>query len=321
MKSNLFTGFLLSISLLPSLLFAQESEFVEDRSNSLVEFVDVQDQKPVLTTEANVKEDDVKKVESSTSIEDKTPTPSLAEKKKNLGIHARMSFAMPVGMTAAPNVDGNSSALGNWRWLGTKDALGAAFCYYFNDKMALVAGLDFHLLYFKSLGKVQQNHVELNVGNEFSSTYTYSMMESMEKTVYLTENKKRSLLYYQYALPISFRYHVMGKIWGQLGLELDYISKGKDVYDVSVCSRTSYFVSFGVGGYTEFSEQRQETSVPVRNDVIPNLLISAGTSWPLWGWNVEAALSLSYALKKIDFDYGISSNVFTIGLDVYLWFI
>lgn len=60
MKSNLFTGFLLSISLLSSLLFAQESEFVEDKSNSVVEFTE-SEQKTSESTEVVVKDNDVKK--------------------------------------------------------------------------------------------------------------------------------------------------------------------------------------------------------------------------------------------------------------------
>ena len=123
MKSNLFTGFLLSISLLPSLLFAQESEFVEDRSNTVVEYVE-SDQKPTESTVAVVKDNDVKK----SDIVD-----SLNFMKLFLGAHLGGSFALPLGMTMADDVQNNSEEA-DATWIGAKASVGAALGFYFDNE-------------------------------------------------------------------------------------------------------------------------------------------------------------------------------------------
>lgn len=314
MKSNLFTGFLLSISLLPSLLFAQESEFVEDRSNSVVEYVE-SDQKLTESTEAVIKDNDVKK----SDIVD-----SLNSIKIFLGAHLSGSFAMPLGMTMADDVRNNSEEA-DATWIGAKASVGAALGLYFNRKMALVTGFDYQMLYYKTTDQVPRNHVYTVTGLEYHSD---GMHEEVEETrVRKTSSQDRSITYHLVSVPVSFRYHFLDEVWGQVGVGLDWTMKGKGVYESSITKATievqGYYqpnsqISIPQYGTTYRSQPPIEE--PVKKEFIPSLLLSVGKSWTLGKWNLDAALSFSYALKKIDFDYGLSANTFTIGLDFYAWY-
>lgn len=310
MKSNLFTGFLLSVSLLPSLLFAQESEFVEDRSNTVVEYVE-SDQKPTESTVAVVKDNDVKK----SDIVD-----SLNFMKLFLGAHLGGSFALPLGMTMADDVQNNSEEA-DATWIGAKASVGAALGFYFNRKMALVTGLDYQMLYYKTTDQVPRNHVTTTVGGRYYEDGSYHEYSS-ESKVKITPSQDRSISYYQVAVPVSFRYHFLDDMWGQLGVELGYVLSGKGVYEYSI--EEEYLRDYydpNLRNYYTFSDGSENpVDKPVKKEFIPSLLLSVGKSWTLGKWNLDAALSFSYALKKIDFDYGLSANTFTIGLDFYAWY-
>ena len=286
MKSNLFTGFLLSISLLPSLLFAQESEFVEDRSNTVVEYVE-SDQKPTESTVAVVKDNDVKK----SDIVD-----SLNFMKLFLGAHLGGSFALPLGMTMADDVQNNSEEA-DATWIGAKASVGAALGFYFNRKMALITGIDYQMLYYKTTSPVPRNRQRTYMG--------------LPADVRVTSPQDRSLTYHQISAPISFRYYFMDDVWGQAGIGLDWVLKGKNVYEHS---------DLEINIYTIEEVEYPPTELPVKKEIVPNILFSVGKGWTIGKWNLDAALSFSYALKKIDFDYGLSANTFTIGLDFYAWY-
>ena len=314
MKSNLFTGFLLSISLLPSLLFAQESEFVEDRSNTVVEYVE-SDQKPTESTATVVKDNDVKK----SDIVD-----SLNFMKLFLGAHLGGSFALPLGMTMADDVQ-NSSEEADATWIGAKASVGAALGFYFDRKMALVTGLDYQMLYYKTTDQVPRNRVITVTGSEYYSDGWSGVKEP--RRVSKTSSQDRSITYHQVSVPVSFRYHFLDDLWGQLGVGLGWNLKGKGVYESSITEATievqGYYqpnsqISIPQYGTTYRSQPPIEE--PVKKEFIPSLLLSVGKSWTLGTWNLDAALSFSYALKKIDFDYGLSANTFTIGLDFYAWY-
>lgn len=296
MKSNLWTGLLLSVSLLPSLLFAQESEFVEDRSNTVVEYVE-SDQKPTESTATVVKDNDVKK----SDIID-----SLNSMKIFLGAHFGGSFAMPLGMTMADDVRNNSEEA-NATWIGAKASVGAALGFYFNRKMALVTGLDYQMLYYKTTDQVPRNRV-ITVTMVAFDNQLISESKSVEKT----NLQNRTIIHSLLTIPVSFRYHFLDEVWGQLGVGLDWVFLGKNVYE---CAEERIVHSF----YNP-SDVTYPVTAPQKKEFIPSLLLSVGKSWTLGKWNLDAALSFSYALKKIDFDYGLSANTFTIGLDFYAWY-
>jgi len=314
MKSNLFTGFLWSISLLPSLLFAQESEFVEDRSNTVVEYVE-SDQKPTESTVAVVKDNDVKK----SDIVD-----SLNFMKLFLGAHLGGSFALPLGMTMADDVRNNSEEA-NATWIGAKASVGAALGLYFNRKMALVTGFDYQMLYYKTTDQVPRNHVYTVTGLEYHSD---GMHEEVEETrVRKTSSQDRSITYHLVSVPVSFRYHFLDEVWGQVGVGLDWTMKGKGVYESSITKATievqGYYQpnsQISIPQYGTIYRSQPPIEEPVKKEFIPNLLLSVGKSWTFGKWIFDTALSFSYALKKMDFDYGLSANTFTIGLDLYAWF-
>ncbi|MDY6330238.1 MAG: hypothetical protein SPL52_01905 [Fibrobacter sp.] len=314
MKSNLFTGFLLSISLLPSLLFAQESEFVEDRSNTVVEFAE-SEQKTSESTEVVVKDNDVKK----SDIDDSFKIRSLL-----LGARLGGMFALPLGMSMTDEVQKNHEEA-DATWLGAKAGVGAALCVYFYQKMALVTGLDYQLLYYKTTDQVPRNRVITVTGTEYHVDGWSGVKEP--RRVSKTSSQDRSITYHQVSVPVSFRYHFLDDLWGQLGVGLGWNLKGKGVYESSITKATievqGYYqpnsqISIPQYGTTYRSQPPIEE--PVKKEFIPSLLLSVGKSWTLGKWNLDAALSFSYALKKIDFDYGLSANTFTIGLDFYAWY-
>lgn len=294
MKSNLFTGFLLSISLLPSLLFAQESEFVEDRSSSMVEVVEA-NQKQTESTAAVVQDYDVKKSDVGSSM------------NWILGAHLESSLALPLDMKMAADVQNNSEEA-NATWIGAKFGVGVGVGFYFNPKMALVTGFDFQLLNFSTVDRVPRNRVTRVVGTE---SYGYGRMDIRETQVRKTSPQYRSIKYYQVASPVSFRYHFLEDLWGQLGVCLN-----QAMYTNESGLYENYFeeVSSGIV-YNEYP-----LPSGAKREFIPSLLLSAGKSWTAGKLIFDVALSFSYALKKSDFDYGLSANTFTIGIDFYAWF-
>ena len=297
MKSNLWTGLLLSVSLLPSLLFAQESEFVEDRSNTVVEYVE-SDQKPTESTVAVVKDNDVKK----SDIVD-----SLNFMKLFLGAHLGGSFALPLGMTMADDVRDNSEEA-NATWIGAKFGVGVGVGFYFNPKMALVTSLDFQLLNFSTVDRVPRNRVITVTGSEYHSDGSRGVEETRVRK---TSPQYRSIKYYQVAFPVSFRYHFLEDLWGQLGVCLN-----QAIYTTESGLYENYFEEVRSGiVYNEYP-----LPSGAKREFIPSLLLSVGKSWTAGKLIFDVALSFSYALKKSDFDYGLSANTFTIGIDFYAWF-
>lgn len=294
MKSNLFTIFLLSVSLLPSLLFAQESEFVEDRSSSMVEVVEA-NQKQTESTAAVVQDYDVKKSDVGSSM------------NWILGAHLESSLALPLDMKMAADVQNNSEEA-NATWIGAKFGVGVGVGFYFNPKMALVTSLDFQLLNFSTVDRVPRNRVTRVVGTE---SYGYGRMDIRETQVRKTSPQYRSIKYYQAAFPVSFRYHFLEDLWGQLGVCLN-----QAMYTNESGLYENYFeeVSSGIV-YNEYP-----LPSGAKREFIPSLLLSAGKSWTAGKLIFDVALSFSYALKKSDFDYGLSANTFTIGIDFYAWF-
>jgi hypothetical protein len=314
MKSNLWTGLLLSVSLLPSLLFAQESEFVEDRSNTVVEFAE-SEQKTSESTEVVVKDNDVKK----SDIDDSFKIRSLL-----LGARLGGMFALPLGMSMTDEVQKNHEEA-DATWLGAKAGVGAALCVYFYQKMALVTGLDYQLLYYKTTDQVPRNRVITVTGTEYHVDGWSGVKEP--RRVSKTSSQDRSITYHQVSVPVSFRYHFLDDLWGQLGVGLGWNLKGKGVYESSITKATievqGYYQpnsQISIPQYGTIYRSQPPIEEPVKKELIPNLLLSVGKSWTLGKWNLDAALSFSYALKKIDFDYGLSANTFTIGLDFYAWY-
>lgn len=313
MKSNLFTGFLLSISLLSSLLFAQESEFVEDKSNSVVEFAE-SEQKTSESTEVVVKDNDVKK----SDIDDSFKIRSLL-----LGARLGGMFALPLGMSMTDEVQKNHEEA-DATWLGAKASVGAALCVYFYQKMALVTGLDYQLLYYKTTSPVPRNRVITVTGSEYHSDGSRGVEETR---VHKTSSQDRSITYHLVSVPVSFRYHFLDDLWGQLGVGLGWNLKGKGVYESSITKATievqGYYQpnsQISIPQYGTIYRSQPPIEEPVKKEFIPSLLLSVGKSWTLGKWNLDAALSFSYALRKIDLDYGLSARTFAIGFDIYAWY-
>ena len=179
MKLNEPIKILAALIILPSLLFAQEGEFIEDRSNSVVEIVD-SDHKRSETTESIVKDNVVKK----SDIVD-----SLNAKRLFLGAHLGGLLALTLHMTMIDEfreyfqgADATNSIGVNFQepdatWIGVNARVGAVLGFYFNRQMALVSGLDYQMLYYKM------------------------------KSAVFPELLDHSITYHLISVPLSFRYH------------------------------------------------------------------------------------------------------------------
>lgn len=323
MKLNGSINILTALILLPSFLLAQESEFVEDRSNSVVEFVD-SDQKTRESTEAVVKDNDVKKPD----IVD-----SLNAMRLVFGAHLGGLYALPLDRTTADEVrekmlsdkgQENTQEV-DASWKGAKASVGAALGFYFNRKMALITGLDYQMLYYKTTSPVPRNRKRTYRGPHYRvlDGVSYIIDEEADETdVRVTSPQDRSLTYHHISAPVSFRYYFLDDVWGQVGIGLDWVLKGKNVYehsDVEINLVVRGNLGVMVLRKTEEIEY-PPTELPVKKEIIPSLLLSAGKSWTLGKWNIDAALSLSYALRTIDLDYGLSARTFAIGFDIYAWY-
>lgn len=300
-------AFLLAI---PSSTFATESEFVEDRSVVQLDSLGnpIQD---TIITDTYIQDEFIFEGKDETS--DKgviNPTKSPAERRFNFGMHSKLTVAFVAGLKQSSDVE-NKLASKSGSWLGTKDGLGFAFGYYINNRFAFITGFDINVTYFNSIEDISQNSVIAKV-TDTKNEYNYTDIESKLKDIYYTDRKERYFYYLEFTLPISLRFHFSEKIWMQLGAEFDFIRYGDKIYDFKVTS-DNYIPS-------DLSTDLSNTNVLVNRKVVPNILFAVGMYWPLLGWIIEPSISASYAFKRIDFDYGLSGKVWTVGCDLYIWF-